>query len=62
MNEMTPVNNLPTDIDSLWAGDGSHLPEWFIAALNVPREEAYVEISGAKVHYLRWGSPISPNC
>ena len=60
MNEMTPVNNLPADIDPLWAGDSSHLPEWFIAALKVPREDAYVEISGAKVHYLRWGSAEKP--
>jgi len=60
MKEMTPVNNLPADIDPLWAGDGSHLPEWFIAALKVPREEAYVEIAGAKVHYLRWGSSEKP--
>jgi len=60
MNEMTPVSDFPADIDPLWAGDGSHLPEWFVTALKVPREEAYVEISGAKVHYFRWGSRDKP--
>ena len=60
MNDTTSVKDLPADIDPVWAGDGSHLPEWFIAALRVPREEAYVEISGAKVHYFRWGNRDKP--
>ncbi|MEE4212690.1 MAG: alpha/beta hydrolase [Parvularcula sp.] len=60
MNDMTSVNDLPADIDPIWAGDGSHLPEWFITALSVPREEGYVEISGAKVHYFRWGNRDKP--
>ena len=60
MNEMPPVNGLLADIDPIWAGDGAQLPEWFIAALEVPREEGYVETSGAKAHYFRWGSPDKP--
>ena len=60
MNDMKSVNALPADIDPIWAGDGSHLPEWFITALSVPREEGYVEISGAKVHYFRWGNRDKP--
>jgi len=60
MNEMTPVSELPADIDPLWAGDGSHLPEWFVAALKVPREEGFVKTSNAKVHYFRWGSRDKP--
>ena len=57
MNEMVRIEDFPTDIDPIWAGDGSHLPEWFVSALKVPREEGYVEIDGAKAHYFRWGHP-----
>ena len=53
MNEMVRIEDFPTDIDPVWAGDGSHLPEWFVSALKVPREEGYVEIDGAKAHYFR---------
>ncbi len=60
MNEMAPVETLPSDIDPLWAGDGKHLPEWFVSALNVPREEGFVDIDGAKTHYFRWGQPDKP--
>lgn len=60
MNDMTSANDLPSDIDPIWAGDGSHLPEWFITALKVPREEGYVDIANAKTHYFRWGNPNKP--
>src|SRR3546814_18841360 len=60
MNEMFRISDFPVDIDPVWAGDGSHLPEWFVSALKVPREEGYVEIDGAKAHYFRWGDPSKP--
>ena len=60
MNEAVKIEDCPEDIDALWAGDGSHLPEWFVSALRVPREEGYVEIEGAKAHYFRWGDRAKP--
>lgn len=60
MNDMAIINDVPTDIDPLWAGDGSQLPEWFVTALRVPREEGYVEIDGARAHYFRWGDRDKP--
>lgn len=60
MNEMVTTDRLPEDIDPVWAGDGSHLPEWFVTALNVPREDGYVEIDGAKTRYFRWGGRTKP--
>ena len=48
-----------TYIVDLWAG--SHdLPTWFVEAMAVPREEAFVEINGRKVHYFRWGERGKP--
>jgi pimeloyl-ACP methyl ester carboxylesterase len=49
-----------TDIDPRWAGDASHLPGWFVDALAVPREEGFVIVEGAKVHFLRWGDRAKP--
>ena len=57
---LTKVTVFPDDISPVWAGDGSHLPEWFVSALKVPREEGYVEIDNAKVHYFRWGDHSKP--
>ncbi len=57
---LTKVTVFPDDISPVWAGDGSHLPEWFVSALKVPREEGYVEIDNAKVHYFRWGDRSKP--
>ncbi len=28
MNDKAMIKELPTDIDPVWAGDGSQLPEW----------------------------------
>jgi len=48
-----------SDIVDLWAG--SHdLPDWFTDAMAVPREEGFVEVDGAKVHYFRWGKRGNP--
>ncbi|WP_422345424.1 alpha/beta fold hydrolase [Parasphingorhabdus sp.] len=48
-----------SDIVELWA-DQHDLPSWFAEALNVPREEAFVEVGGHKVHYFRWGKRGNP--
>lgn len=48
-----------TDIVDLWAGR-QDLPAWFVQAMAVPREEAFVEIDGRKVHYFRWGKRGNP--
>ncbi|QTD54595.1 alpha/beta hydrolase [Parasphingorhabdus cellanae] len=48
-----------TDIVDLWAGEHD-LPSWFTEALDVPREEAFVEVGGQKVHYFRWGKRGNP--
>ena len=60
MNEMKPIHDGSTDIDPVWAGDGADIPEWFAWALSVPREEGFVEVGGARVHYLRWGRRDRP--
>ena len=52
MNEMFRISDFPVDIDPVWAGDGSHLPEWFVSALKVPREEGYVEIVEYNTKYI----------
>ena len=49
-----------SDIDPIWAEDGSHLPDWFVDALAVPREEGFVTVEGAQIHYLRWGDRAKP--
>lgn len=48
-----------TDIVDQWAAS-QDLPTWFVAALDVPREDSFVEIDGVKVHYLRWGKRGNP--
>ena len=48
-----------TDIVDLWAGS-QDLPTWFVEAMAVPREEAFVEVEGRKVHYFRWGQRGKP--
>jgi len=48
-----------TDIVDIWA-KGQDLPDWFNWALSVPREEGFVEIDGAQIHYFRWGKKGHP--
>lgn len=48
-----------SDIVNIWA-EGQDLPDWFTAAMEVPREEAFVEVDGHKVHYFRWGKRGNP--
>ncbi len=47
------------DIVDLWSAD-QDLPSWFTEALDVPREEGFVEVGGQKVHYFRWGKRGKP--
>lgn len=47
------------DIVDLWSAD-QDLPAWFTKALAVPREEAFIEVGGQKVHYFRWGQRGNP--
>jgi pimeloyl-ACP methyl ester carboxylesterase len=47
------------DIVDIWAGD-QDLPSWFVHAMAVPREDAFVEVDGYKVHYFRWGTRGKP--
>ncbi|WP_373490318.1 alpha/beta fold hydrolase [Parasphingorhabdus sp.] len=47
------------DIVDIWAGD-QDLPAWFAEAMAMPREEAFVEVGGARVHYFRWGTRGKP--
>lgn len=47
------------DIIDQWAA--SHdLPAWFVQAMDVPREDTFVEVDGSKVHYFRWGKRGKP--
>ncbi len=53
MSAITP------DIVPTWAPDRARLPEWFIDALSVPREEGFVSVDGVRIHYFRWGNPAA---
>ena len=57
MNEN--MKTASADIVDIWAGD-QDLPSWFQHAMAVPREEAFVEVDGRKVHYFRWGTRGKP--
>ncbi len=48
-----------TDIVDQWAAS-QDLPAWFVQAMDVPRDEAFVEVDGHKVHYFRWGKRGKP--
>ena len=49
------MREIPSDIVQTWAPDPACLPDWFVGALSVPREEGFVEVSGVRMHYFRWG-------
>ena len=36
-------------------------PQWFRKALEVNHKSDFAEISGAKVHFMEWGSPLNPS-
>ena len=35
-------------------------PQWFKDALAIKPESSFVEVSGARIHYLRWGDRARP--
>ena len=35
-------------------------PDWFVRALAAPCDSRFVEVEGARIHYLRWGDPAAP--
>lgn len=39
------------------AGTGAGAPGWFEKAIAVPAESRWVEVEGARIHYLAWPSP-----
>lgn len=53
------IKTASPDIVDIWVGD-QDLPAWFVQAMAVPREEAFVDVDGAKVHYFRWGKRGNP--
>lgn len=53
------IKTASPDIVDIWAGD-QDLPAWFVEAMAVPREEAFVEVDGSKIHYFRWGTRGKP--
>lgn len=48
-----------SDIDREWVGEQT-LPAWFTKALEVPREEGFVEVDGVRMHYFEWGNGDAP--
>src|SRR5437868_6191181 len=36
------------------------MPEWFQRALATPFEDRFVQVDGARIHYLRWGQVGKP--
>lgn len=48
------------DIDPTWAPRPEDLPDWFHAALAVPREEGFVDVDGTRIHYFAWGDRSLP--
>src|SRR4029077_235498 len=42
------------------AGEVDRLPAWFDDALATPHDEGFVEVLGARIHYLHWGNRGHP--
>ena len=40
--------------------DPQQAPAWLVSALQVPREEGWIDSGGCNVHYFRWGNPENP--
>jgi len=48
------------DLEKELPPDAPDAPEWLVKALQVPREEGFVESQGCDIHYFRWGNPENP--
>ena len=48
------------DLEKELPPDAPNAPEWLVKALQVPREEGFVESQGCDIHYFRWGNPENP--
>lgn len=56
LNAVTAIPNLSAELPP----DAGDVPSWLERALQVPREEGWVESGGCDIHYFRWGSPDKP--
>jgi len=41
-------------------GEVPPAPKWFTRTVAIEPESAFVEVEGAKIHYLRWGDRSKP--
>ena len=48
------------DLEKELPPDAPDAPKWLVKALQVPREEGFIESQGCDVHYFRWGNPENP--
>ena len=48
------------DLEKELPPDAPNAPQWLVKALQVPREEGFIESQGCDVHYFRWGNPENP--
>ncbi len=55
----TEATTLP-DLANELPPDAVDVPGWLEDALQVPREEGWVESGGCAIHYFRWGNPEKP--
>lgn len=54
--EVTTVLDLASELPT----DVADCPAWLMEALQVPREEGWIESGGCDIHYFRWGNPENP--
>ena len=54
-----PVTDI-CDLNRELPPDAPDAPQWLVDALQVPREEGWVNSDGCDVHYFRWGDPANP--
>ena len=57
MNDARPLNEGPL---ALLHGTVPPAPAWFARVIAQTPESAFVEVEGARIHYLRWGDRAKP--
>ena len=55
----SPVTDI-CDLNRELPPDAPDAPQWLVDALQVPREEGWVNSDGCDVHFFRWGDPANP--